>query len=506
VIATEIELKLAARAGDLPALQRALESKAARGGRAARLVSTYFDTPDRDLLARGLVLRVRERDGRFVQTVKSDRAENAGPLARGEWEERIAGPCPDPAAPETGRFLTSDVAERLVPLFRTEVARQLIDLSPQPGTEIEAAVDRGRIVAPGRDTGEPISEVELELKSGTSSALYDLALDLLAVAPLRLEPRSKAERGYRLAQRSRRLAAPHFEAPDLDPAMSGDAALQRIGIASLERVLRNEAAVRRRSMEGVHQMRVAVRRLRAVLSAFSRMLPPEQRRWATGELRWLADVLGPARNLDVFATTLLARAPPRLIEPARLRELSAAVARQRRAAYAAAIDAIRSPRYTGMMLRLLRWFDVCAWRADPSSEPLRQPIAIVAAQVLGRRLEVVRLRGEDFADQFPEQRHRLRIALKKLRYTGEALASLYRPDKVQPFVRRLKQLQDDLGDISDVQVAHYIVAALSGPDRASLVETGERLVSWHEEGLEEREAGLRSRLDRLLATEPFWAG
>jgi inorganic triphosphatase YgiF len=499
-------LKLVAPPGNLPRLRRALETMAnGSASKRLQLVSTYYDTVDRRLRQRGLVLRVRERDGRFVQTVKSDNQPESGALARGEWEDAIPGPRPTREAPESGQFLTSDIADQLVPLFRTEVSRDAIDLSPSPGTQIEAAIDRGEIFAPGRDARERISEVELELKSGAAAALYDVALGLLHVAPVRLEPRSKAERGYRLAaERAQRLAIAHFEPPDLDPEISGDAALQRIGITCLERVLRNERAVRRRSTEGIHQMRVAVRRLRAVLSAFSRMLPQEQRRWASGELRWLADVLGPARNLHVFASGLIGRTPARLIEPARLKALARVVERRRKTSYTAAVEAVRSARYTAMMLHLLRWFDGCAWQADENSEELRQPIGILAARVLDRRLKVVRRRSQHFAHQYPEERHRLRIALKKLRYASEALATLYDSDKVRPFVRRLKQLQDGLGEISDVRVAHHLVAELSGPHAGGIAEAGRRLVAWHEEGLEDHEPKLREHLDDLLEMEPFW--
>jgi CHAD domain-containing protein len=251
-------------------------------------------------------------------------------------------------------------------------------------------------------------------------------------------------------------------------------------------------------------MRVAVRWLRAILSAFSQMLPRDQRRWVSKELGWLGNALGPARNLDVFASTLVAGAPRRLIEPDRRKALSAAVARQRRLAYANAVAAIRSPRYTAMLLRLLRWFDTCGWQSDDSSEDLREPIGVLAARVLDRRMERVKRRSVDFADQYPEQRHRLRIALKKLRYASEALAKLYDTEKVRPFVRRLKQLQDDLGEISDVRVAHHIVAELSGPDTEAIVEAGKRLVEWHEEGLADHEPSLRGRLHELLQMEPFW--
>ncbi|HTT78507.1 MAG TPA: CYTH domain-containing protein, partial [Stellaceae bacterium] len=169
-------------------MARALEDRAGcrTEGRRARLVSTYFDTPDHALARRGVALRVREKDGHFVQTVKTGGAGAVSPLARGEWEDPIAGAAPDPEAPETGRFFGLATARRLVPLFRTEVARRTIALSAAPETEIEAAIDHGRIRASDRAVSEPISEVELELRCGRPAALYDVALDLLGVAPVRL--------------------------------------------------------------------------------------------------------------------------------------------------------------------------------------------------------------------------------------------------------------------------------------------------------------------------------
>ena len=85
------------------------------------------------------------------------------------------------------------------PLFVTEFDRVAIEIEPKPGTRIEAAVDRGMIRASESGRSEPISEVELELKDGDPAALYDLALELLETAPLRIDLRSKSERGYRLA-------------------------------------------------------------------------------------------------------------------------------------------------------------------------------------------------------------------------------------------------------------------------------------------------------------------
>src|SRR3984885_5627558 len=310
-LANETALKLAASAGHLPAVRRALEAMAAspespRRASRARLVSTYYDTPDHALARRGSSLRVRRHGRKFVQTVKSAASPGDSGLARGEWEDRVAGERPDPQAAQTGPFLSPEIAKQLRPLFRTEVSRLTIPLAPEPATRIEAAIDRGSIRNGDNTPPAKISEIELELKSGAATALYDVALKLLHVAPLRLEPRSKAERGYRLSEHEEGAGEAVHAAPlNLRAGLSAEAALQRIGRACLDHMLRNEDAALAGDAEGIHQMRVAVRRLRAILSAFAPLLPRAQRRWASGELRWFADVLGDTRNLDVFADGLV---------------------------------------------------------------------------------------------------------------------------------------------------------------------------------------------------------
>jgi triphosphatase len=486
-------------------LTRALEARAGGGGR-ARLDSTYFDTSDHALARRGLTLRVREQEGQFVQTVKATARNGTAGLARGEWQDAVTSVRPDPRAPESGRFLDPEIVGRLIPLFRTEIDRRTIELSTAPGTCIEAAIDRGHVCAPARDTSEPIREIELELKSGPATALYDVALDLLALAPVRLERRSKAERGYRLTARAAPAASVHGAAVDLDPQLSGDDALRRIGSACLDQILANEAAVLAGVAEGVHQMRVAVRRLRAILAGFGRLLPADQRRSASQELRWLGDVLGPARNLDVFESALLDPALRALGEPDGSAALNEAAERRRKLAYANAAKAIRSTRYTALMLRQLRWFDGCGWREGAASADLRQPIASLAAGILDRRRRAAKRRSKGFAKQSPQQRHSLRIALKKLRYATEMLAGLWAADDVGRFIKRLKLLQDDLGDANDLLVGHAIVAELTKRNSAAgaIADAGAIMLEWHGHRLARQEPKLRQHLGRLLEAEPFW--
>src|SRR5262249_1187474 len=86
---------------------------------------------------------------------------------------------------------------RLRPVFVTDFRRTTRHLQPVPGTEIEVCVDRGTISAGAAEL--PLSELELELKSGTPDQLRQFALGLLERVPLRLEAASKAQRGYALA-------------------------------------------------------------------------------------------------------------------------------------------------------------------------------------------------------------------------------------------------------------------------------------------------------------------
>jgi triphosphatase len=492
----------------LPVLRRVLNELAAgRSAARSKLVSTYYDTEDRALARRGSELRVRRDNGHFIQTVKADRASDSALLARGEWEDAIADARPDPGARESGRFLTADIADRVAPVFETEVTRLVTDLSPAPGTRIEAAIDRGTIRAPGRKPGERISEIELELKSGPVTALYDVALRLLAEAPVRVECRSKAERGYRLAAGRRTAQATRADPLALDPGLSAEKALQRIGHVCLTQILRNEAPIFAGQAEGIHQMRVAVRRLRAVLSAFRKMLPPEQRRWASDELRWLADALGEARNLDVFEGVVVRSAREALPDVATLRTLAGAARQRRQAAYSAARETIRSPRYTALLLGLMRWFDGRGWREGERAHALDQPIADVAPRLLKKLRRRAKRRSMGFARQPAEARHKLRIALKKLRYTSELLSSLYDEPAVDKFTARLKRLQDDLGDANDVRAAHDIIAELArDKDGPAIARAGKIVLAWHEHRLLANQPKTREHLRRLIAAEPFWRG
>jgi CHAD domain-containing protein len=291
--------------------------------------------------------------------------------------------------------------------------------------------------------------------------------------------------------------------------MTIEAALQKIGRSCLAQLLRNEPAVLSAEPEGVHQMRVAVRRLRSAISSLEKILPQEDVQWVTEELRWLGGTLGPVRNLDVFAAELLPAARAGLPQEPGWDELGAALDRLRDAGYDQIRNAILSQRYTASMLRLLRWFEGSGWRRHSASDdpdPMASPLGGIAPDVLDRRQRKVRQRGKGFGSLAPRERHKLRIAVKKLRYTVELFGSLFGNGELDRFVTRLKRLQSDLGYANDVRVAHEFLTELFAQiePRSAAAHAWVAVLEAHDQMLAGREQKLRRHRRRLNDAAPFW--
>ncbi len=501
----ELELDLCVAADDVAKAQAALLAMAGRPRPTRRsFARTYYDTPDRALRRRDLVLGVRKEGRRFIQTV------TAPALAGGEWEDAIAGASPDPAAPAAGRHLPSSLAaDALKPLFTTVVQRAAFDLAPRSGTRIAVAIDRGEIRTADGGDAVPAHAIRLTLTRGEPVVLWDIAVRLLEIVPFRVETATLAERGYRLIEGEQaKPPVVHATPIRLEAKMAFDAALQTMGRSCIAMLLSNEWAAVAGDADGVHQMRVAVRRLRAVLSAVKPMLPEEHFRWANGELKWLGAALGPVRNWDVFTASLLAPVQQQALARGRdLTRLAAASERQRRAAYERARDGIQSQRFTAAVLRLARWFEARGWRDQPVSEEsarLVAPLRKVAPDILARVHRKAQAGARKFAALTPPQRHRLRIVLKKLRYTIEFLESIYPPDAVRRLVRRIKPLQDDLGHANDVRSAHALVADLRNGETGTIERAGGIVLGWHDRGLAQSEPTTRRHAGRFRRGKPFW--
>jgi inorganic triphosphatase YgiF len=506
------ELKLAATPDQLLALNEALgEIRSASAPTCLIVISTYYDSPDHKLRQKHMALCVREQDGRYIQTLKSSGSASLDAVKH-KWEDVIAGSQPDPMAPESGPRLRSVVnGSELHPLFRTNVRRTIVEIETDASTRIEAALDEGEICIVSSGRKEALTEVELELKSGDPAVLYDIALRLLEAAPLRIEMRSKVERGYeQLEADGHAIATTHDRPIILDRAMTVEAALLRIGRVCIAYLLQNVPAALANQTEAVHQMRVAARRLRSALSAAKPILPAEQYRWVMDELKWLAGSLGSARNWHVFEADFLAPVARAFPFETGLKRLTTAAQRQRRIADKGVRETVLSQRFTATLLKLLRWFEARTWRDQPTSEQsalLFSPIGEVGPDFMERRWRQLRKRNKHFRRMSPEERHKLRIAVKKLRYTLEFLDGVFDEQATRALVKRLKPLQEDLGNLNDLRVTHGLVDELVRHENKSTLEISRAagiVLGWHDRGLTNHDPKLRKRLRRLRHAKPFW--
>src|SRR5215469_14499843 len=294
----EIEVKLELAPATLLSLKKIpLFQTIKAAPKRASQVSVYFDTDKHKLRQKGLMLRVRREGRRYTQTIKS--TTNSRLFERDEWETEIAGKEPDlnqANGTVPGPFLSKKVRRRLNPMFETRVRRTVYPVVDDERA-IALAVDRGTISTGTRS--QKLCEIEIELERGPPAVLFDVARELTQVLPARLAVKSKSERGYEIIDGEQELpvnAAP-LNLPGVTSTQDRSSVKRR---ACLKQVINNEAALIKGDPEGVHQMRVGLRRLRAAMSLFSALLRDPQTEAIKTELKWLAGELGPARELEVL--------------------------------------------------------------------------------------------------------------------------------------------------------------------------------------------------------------
>ena len=486
----EVELKLSLAPQDAEALRQhpLLKQYAMSTPYEQDMSDTYFDTPDLQFRHCDAGLRVRRLDTNdWIQTLKGGGSVDGGLHSRHEWESRLAGSEPDLAALRKmvdhksawGKLLRSpQIEEQLAPIFTTRVRRMVWDLRLPQGDEVECVLDQGRVELADRNI--PISEVELELKSGDPAHLFDFALSLQQDIPLQIGNLSKADRGYALLA-PQPPAAVKATRVKLSKRMSIEQAFQAIVANCMAHIQANAAGVAQaldvESVESLHQMRVGLRRLHSALGLFQDVLrTPED---LQSELDWLGTQLDAARDWDVLAGTTLPALADTLPYQAGLAkgldneladgladglaELRLAALDQAHEQHQVAALAVGSARYTRLLLRFTRWLQGCDWRrfmAPRDQRDLTARIPVFARRSLEYYQRRLLKRGGKLDAANPEARHRVRIAAKKARYANEFFGSLYQTKKVKRYVAALARLQDELGWLNDAAVADGLLAQL----------------------------------------------
>ena len=460
----ETELKFQIPAASRQALHKAVGTASAV---TTRLQAVYADTPARDLAAAGLALRLRKEGRVWVQTLKG---RGDGLMQRLEHEVPLPAQAGVPvldamrhAGTPAGdkllallRSLTPQLGDSaaLQPIYRTDI-RRLHRRVRHQGALIEVAYDRGHLIA--GEQRAVVDEIEFELIRGPSGALVDLAQRWAGRFGLWWDVRTKSERGYRLALGLEGVPAVKSLPAVLPADSTPQQALAQMLASALSQALPNAAEIvsGTAAPEHLHQLRVALRRLRTALRVFAAWAPDPAAALAL-EAAWREPfgVLGAARDSDVIATTLL---PALAAAGAPALPLAAPLHGMGPADVAAGV--VRGATFNSLLLQTLAR---CTAPPSPSAESASRLQPQAAIQPLWRH---VRRTAPGFAQASVEDQHRLRKRIKRLRYALEAVQPLLKRKAGDRFLRAVRRALAALGDLNDLHVAdtRYRQLALHDP-------------------------------------------
>jgi len=504
---TELEVKFLVP----PAARAGIAAELARGSAARariQLTALYLDTPDRRLAQAGMAWRLRREGRRWVQTLK---AGSTNALERFEHEAIRPGATADATEHAGTRpgdklitLLRRAHADGVEPVerFRTEVRRKARRIRTR-GAVVEVAFDEGRVVSAG--ASQRIREIEFELVSGSPMAMLCLAERWRKRFALVYDPRSKAERGDRLADGA--LFPPLRKAGQLRYADDA-AATEAFGVVldeCLAQITRNAIGLIEgdpaQRVEHVHQLRVGIRRLRTALRSFQGWVPTPPAELVEN-LRALFATLGMSRDSDVLGSGVLAElaragAPALELPPG-----------------PAGHDPVEVTRSADTQRSFLAWI---AWRLTFASAPvgsgltletglpaeeqhlagpagatesetsyavssgaggpqaIAKPEAVVGddprtfRRNVARRLRRWHARIVSDWNSFDALDdaglHALRKRIKRQRYAIEFFAPLLRRRQVERYLGALAAIQDQMGELNDLFVARarYLTLGTSNP-------------------------------------------
>jgi inorganic triphosphatase YgiF len=451
-------------------------------------ISEYWDTDRRDLRAAGVSLRLRHFADRTVQTIKAEGDANAGVVGRIEDEFSIEGDEPDIAALErhASPELMTAITGQLRPQFRIVVQRTQWRIE-RDRARFNIDLDEGDIEA-GRRMRR-IRELEVELVEGPVQALFALARELALRLPIRMQFCTKSDRGFSLLDGDdcrNRKTAPR----PLDPELTRADAFRTLAMTAIRAFVLHAGTFTPKSQaETIHAMRVAIRRLRSLLRFDRDLFTNAEAETLRGEIGWVFDQLGAARNLDIIIAEM-GTWPADAVPEGALDRLHT----ERATAYGEVAAMLGSARHRLGVVDLVAMVECGSWTARSVGSPAREGTGLVL-----RRAWKAVSQTDPPSELSPERRHRLRIHAKRLRYACDFYAGLYPAPRAAERCARMIEaataLQDALGLLTDRMTIDALIAehfpgsqrpVAAGIDDAALLRAADKA---HR---------------RLAACKPFW--
>ena len=501
---TEIELKFFVSPDYSTVLQEKIADAKILQHNQRTLGNTYFDTEEHWLRQHDIGLRIRRFDNVYVQTVKTAGRVVAGLHQRPEYNAEHN--CNDPDLSLHPEDIWPDgmplatLQQALNPLFSTDFTREQWLVAMPDGSQIELAFDMGTVTA--GEQSEPICEVELELKSGQTDALFTLARQLSEGGAMRLGNLSKAARGYRLATGYQGDAV--RELPLV--ATKENDSIETCFINSLEHALNHwhyheQIYVERDEIAALKQIYESVSFIRQVLTVFKSVIPKrasalirQELKWLEQELVWLHSYQHVDALLDDKAWAL------RKLDAKKPLVQALQSYQETLPSRASMLELIQSARYVGLLLDLSRWLLTRGWQPfldDKSRETMQQSVESFAQVQLDNTWQAICVafpNGSELSkDDYITQYYRLRRNL----FTGVSFANIFNHDLRQSFRLPWEDLMQGIDDLMALEPLEKLVGSLSD-------EENEQLARW----LSRRETSILNAMEQTrqigMDVQPYW--
>jgi triphosphatase len=457
--------------------------------RGRNLTELWFDTPGLTLLRHGFALSITKARRGYTQTLRHGDVTVTAALTEAMPDAAAFGPGWDEP------LATLLQGENFATAFTTQIKRLTRRAGP-----VELHFETGHI----QTAQEKFLLRELELR-GPAADLYRLALALAEKHGLIIQPASVTQRGIWSSGAVRPAAVK--AGPGLSGAICLDDAVVALTQSCLTQFTANwPAFAPGTEVEAVHQMRVAMRRLRSILGLFNRNFAAPEFSSFRAEAKRIANLMGEARNWDVF-TALLQSGPFRAFphEPG-FAAMHTQCAGFRATGYEAVRELLADPATTLFMLQAGMFLARHGWRNGLPVEALTgltAPAQNFAAANLDRLHRKVRKRGKHLTRLGAHEKHLTRIELKKLRYASDLFGGLFENrNKIRSYNRVAADLQEELGHLNDLATAHELLLRLDGstPDKARAIGI---VLGWcaHAASGDDKELGKRWK--NFTETKPF---
>ena len=429
------------------------------------LSARYFDTDDLRLARWGCTLRYRDDEG-WTLKLPNNRPDDSGVLVRSEIH--VAGPSWAPPSEALDIISSFTRGTKVIEVARLDTRRRATTLVDNDGQDCAEIVEDEVQVTEGGRLTKSFRELEVEVQPAVDTATLDAVSERIA--------RNGGCVSDAKPKLVRALGRPAAAPPDVDIPQLGEQPTARevmhysIATSATMLVLNLPVARLGEDPEGVHQSRVATRRLRSAFSTFGLLLDQRQVAPLSDELKWLGSTLGAVRDYDVLASNVERIAQDRIsIKPSDVEVLGAILTEQRRQHRSEMLAALASPRLHELLDALV----ACA--ADPQTAPQADdPAREVLAPLVRRRWRRLERKVNSLGSHpRVEDLHRVRILAKRCRYSADAVRPAFGKPARQ-FSSRAADVQDALGELNDAQVATLTLRhVVEGQDSGAAYAAGQ---------------------------------